>query len=208
MDLLFLLFLFGGGYLLYSLWKKGQTNSTKLPAKKRNSNELSIENVAENAVIHLMNIGKDLQEFDVTIKSKHIYRQGDYTWYELEGDNGTDTVWISMEEDDELELAITLKKLKFKDIGITRKKLDKIEQDDDGTITYLDELYYYEDCDDAVFYRHGKEDQAEKFSYWEFENEEGNKFLSVEQWNNGKYDVSYSEKIKLSQLSVYSLGDQ
>ena len=49
------------------------------------------------------------------------------------------------------------------------------------------------------------EENAESFYYWDFENDEGSKYISVEKWSGGEYEVSFSIPIKKSQIEVYSL---
>jgi len=156
-------------------------------------------------LIHISGIGPELEEFDVTILAKHLYREGGASWFELEGESEKGKVWIDLEVDDELELAITLEKLKLRDIALTKKDLDEIDDDEEGELSYRGTKYYYEDSDEATYYKYGDEAKGERFYYWEFENDDGNKFIGVEKWSDGSYDVSYSEPIESHQVTVYSL---
>ena len=206
----FLLFLAICGAIGYYVWKNFYSlneNTKKQPSKKPYSKEdLRIENVGPGAVIHLTGIGPDLDEFDLKIIAKHTYRQGDSSWYELECDKGSnDKVWIDMEEDDELELAISLRKLMLDDLGITKKDLVKMDDDERGNIEFEGQKYYLDDSDEAVFYRYNDDKNAERFYYWDFAAKDGRHFISVEKWSDGSYDVTYSEAIRLSQVTVYSI---
>ena len=203
----FLLFVIacGVGYLIFS------QNQRALPARQEpkqlySKDELRIENVGAGGVLKLTSVGPNMEDFDVNIVSRHTYHEGEYTWYELEGDRGDDKVWITLEEDDEVELSIVTKKLKMRDLGITSEQLTEFDDEEDGEFQFEGEPFYYEESDRAVFYRHSNDKDAEQFYYWEFENEEGTKYLSVEKWSDGKYDVSLSYPVKLSQVTVYSNG--
>jgi len=154
----------------------------------------------------LTGIGPDLDEFDLKVIAKHTYRQGESSWYELECDKGSEEkVWIDMEEDDELELAISLKKLILDDLGITRKDLVKMDDDERGSFEFEGQKYHLDDSDNAVFYRYNDDKNAERFYYWDFEAKDGKHFIGIEKWSDNSYDVYYSEAIKPSQVTVYSI---
>jgi hypothetical protein len=194
------------GYAIWKSMKRSESQPVSSPQKQYSQDELRIENVGPNGFIHLAHIGPDLDEFDVNIVARHIYRSGDSEWYELEGESVKGKVWIDLEEDDGLQLGITLKKLKLRDIGISKSKLAEMDKNEEGEIKYLGETYYYEESDNAIFYRNGDENAGEEFYYWEFENDEGTKFISIEQWSDGSIEVSYSEPIKDHQVTIFSLG--
>ncbi len=167
--------------------------------------DLRIENVTAGGLIHISGIGANLNEFDVKILAKHLYREGSSSWYELEGESTEAKVWIDLEEDDELVLNITLKKMKLRDIGLSKEDLERIDNTEEGELTYEGETYYYEDSDEAVFHKYGDESNGEPFYYWDFENEAGDKFIGIEKWEDGTYDVAYSEPIQSHQVTVFSL---
>ena len=193
-------------FFIYQIWKKGQSKSFSEKQKKLpySPEELRLENVTAGGVIHLTGIGPDKDDFDVTVLGKHIYREGEYTWYELEGDKGDSKIWLEFEEDDELEISIKIKNLKLRELGISKADLDKMDDREDGSFVFEKEKFYYEDSDKAVFYRNGIEEKAEQFYYWDFETDEGDKFISVEDWN-GAIEASLSYPVKPSQVTVYSL---
>lgn len=192
------------------LWKNAQKGKSGMPegesiSKPYGSDELRIENVGSGGVLHLRGVGPDMEDFDLKVLAKHSYGQGGSRWYELECDKGAEKAWVEIEEDDELELSIGLKKLKLTDIGVGKKELAKMDDDEEGSITYNGIKFNYEDSDSAVFYKYGDEDNGERFYFWDFESDDEEKFISVEKWEDGSFDVSYSEAIKPSQVTVYSL---
>ena len=186
--------------------KKKESRQHMTSPEPHSKDELSIENVRAGGFIHLSSIGPDLDEFDVNILARHVYRAGGDEWYELEGESVNGKVWIDLETDDDVELAVTLKKLKLRDIDVSKQDLKKMDDEEEGEIKYQGETYYYEDSDSAVFYRSGDPKDAEKLYFWDFENEEGTKFIGIERWDDGSYDVSYSAAIKPWQVSVLSIG--
>lgn len=196
------------GYFIWNSMKKKRMYPEANVSKPYPKDELRIENVGPGGVIHLVHIGAEMEEFDVDIVARHLYRSGDYEWHEIEAESARGKVWIEMEEDDGLQLSITLKKLKLKDIGISKSELEEFRRNDEGEITYQNETYYFEESDRATFYHSGALNAGEEFEYWDFENNDGNKFISIEKWSDDSVDVSYSESVKDHQITVFSLGSQ
>lgn len=194
-------------FFVYQMWKKQQVDQHTEQHKNLpySPDELRLENVTTGGVLHLTGIGPDMEDFDVNILGRHIYREGEFTWYELEGDKGDSKVWIEFEEDDELEISIKIKDLKLRELGISKSDLDKMDDREDGDFEYEREKFYYEDSGQAVFYRNGIEENAEKFYYWDFENDNGDKYISAESWD-GEIEASLSYPVKPSQVTVYSLS--
>jgi preprotein translocase subunit YajC len=167
--------------------------------------QMSIENVQAGGLIKLTTVGENMDDYDVTISRRHVYKEGGYEWFELEGDNGSSTVWLSVEKDDELEVNLAVKKSKLRVLGVSIKDLEEMENNNEGEIEYEDEKFYYESSGEADFFKDGNTNNPEAFYYWEFENENGSRFISIEEWEDGDVDVTISLPVKQSQITVFSL---
>lgn len=210
MTIVTVILLIACGGAAFFFWKNQQKSKLGTPEggsgfKPYGGDELRIENVGPGGVLHLRGVGPDMEDFDLKVVAKHSYGQGGHRWYELECDKGTGKAWVEMEEDDELELSIGLVKLKLADIGVSKKELANMDDDEKGSITYNGRRFNYEDSESAVFYKYGDENNGEQFYFWDFESDDEEKFISVEKWDDGSFDVSYSEAIKPSQVTIYSL---
>ena len=140
---------------------------------------LHIVNVDKGGVFQLRGVGKNMEDMTLKVMSKHLYQQGDYYWWELECDKGHgEKVWVEVEDDDDTVVSVVLAKPKFYEISATKDDLVKIDDEEDGFITYDKVKYRYEDSDEAIFYRHCDDSKPEKFYYWDFVN--GNHSVSVE----------------------------
>lgn len=185
---------FGGGAIPYS---SGGTTA--------DSTALRIENVGQGGVIKLMNIGPDLKDFDATVTRRHVYQVNNYEWSELELDTGTEKLWLELAEDDELEIRCSHTKLKLREINVTPDDLERMAADEDGRITYNGITYFFEDAGEATYLKNGDPNLAEQFRYWDFENREGTKLLSIENFGSKSCDVTLAEPVNASQITVYSL---
>ncbi|NOX35362.1 MAG: DUF4178 domain-containing protein [Deltaproteobacteria bacterium] len=115
------------------------------------------------------------------------------------------------EFDDELEISMTLDRLSFRDLKdekgeqIDEDDLDQIADDKDVILTG-DEKFFYEDDWASIYYREGKE---EKVYMYEFENNAGTKFLTIEEWSGSgreEYQIYTSSPVDPALISIISKG--
>lgn len=206
--ILFLLVIIGIGIYVWQMYRTRK----KIEQPTRHNpltDQLSLENVGTGGMIRLMNVGKNMEEYDVNILSKSVYREGEnHEWYELEGDNGRNKVWINLDVDDELDVSIATRKLKLRDLPINRSDLDEMDEQGEGQFEFEGKTFYYEHSSEASYFRNGltSQDNEEFFYYWEFETADEDEFITIEEWENGKFEVTVSYPVKESQVKVYSLG--
>ena len=192
LSFLLLLFIIHRGIALY---KKKQ----KLDKHK---NELSIVNVDKGGVFKLTGVGEYSEELTLKVLAKHLYKEGDYSWYELECDKGEgDKVFVDVEVDDYVKVSVVLGKLTMHDINLSAP-LEKIDDDENGLVYYKQKKFLYKESDSAVFYRFCDEKKSEKFYYWDFENSIN--LISIEKWGNKDYNVYYCQEMRTSQITVLS----
>jgi len=189
----------------FSLFKRIKNLASTSTGGQEPSTELLIQNVRQGGVIALRAVGETLEDFDLKVMGRHTYRQGDYEWYELECDKGGQKVWIDLEEDDEIELAIGMRQLDLKDLGLSKKDLDKMDEEEEGEFTFEGQIWTLDDSDSANFLRNGDESKKEKLYYWDFVSEDGKKFIGVEKWSNTEYAVTLSDTLSPGQVTVYSI---
>ena len=150
-----------------------------------------------------------MEEYDVNILSRGVYRAGQNDeWYELEGETAKGNVWITLEYDDGLDVTLATRKLKLRDLSISRSDLDTMDEEGEGEFTFEGKTFYYEVSAEASYFRDGhiSPDNEEFFYYWEFETDEGDEYITIEEWENGRFEVTLSSPIKESQVKIYSLG--
>lgn len=198
------------GWGMAQLMGRARPQSAQLPKHPgRKPTDLIIQNVGPGGVIRLENIGPELDTYDVTILTRHLYRQGrSSTWVELEGDRGEgEKLWLTIEEDDGLDLTLGTRKLRLDELGVTLPTLRQMDEDETGTLQFEGKRFHLTDSDRAVFYRHADMDAAESFYYWEFATDDAQQFISVERWEDGSFDITYGIALRPGQVTVYSLAN-
>lgn len=171
--------------------------------KAAKSQQLTIDNVGIGGMVNLKNIGLEMLEFDAQVTAKNLYKSGSERWYELVLDRGSDKVYLSIEQDDELELSLTLKALSLDLIGLSKNDLNNLRPNEDFLIQFEGAAYRLDSAGSATFCKNGNELEPEPFQYWEFMGEEGQS-ISVERWEDGSCDVNFAVQVDPSQLTVYS----
>ena len=205
MSFIILIILVGiAAYIIYSLLQPS-SSKTSQPARPAASSEMKIQNVDVGGTLMLSGIGPDIEDFDLVITAKHLYDEDGYTWHELEAERGAQKVWITVEEDDELELSISTSKHKLRDAGLSPESLDRFKSEDEGSFTFNDTKFHYEDYGKATFYRNGSRANGEKFKYWEFESEDERHYASVELWGSNEYELHISEALRPAQIRILTL---
>ena len=183
-------------------FKKGtaanQGEAAKAPAKP------SVENLQKGGVFQVSGFGERLDDVDLVVLDRHEYREKGYEWFELECESGSEKLWLNVERDDELEITVSTRRIRLNELGVSKEQLDQFDDEEEGSFTFEGAAFHYEDSGKATFYRSGNMEKGEKFYYWEFESEEDPRFIGVERWQDGSFEVHISESIRESRISVYS----
>ena len=146
-------------------------------------------------------------------------RKLDYTVTEmvcLEMETGK-TVNVEFEFDDELEVTVSMDRISFSDLAdeageageaVDSDDLDQIVKDQD-VLVFGSEKFRYEDDWAAVYNCRGK---AEKVMMYEFENDSGTKYITVEEWepdkNKPEYRIFLSRPVSISKIRIITRGAQ
>ncbi len=210
MEILIILVLVGvaaiAGYAIAKAGRGAPPAAASGPARaaRYKPDELRIENLGPGGVYSLRAFGEQMKDIDVRVLARHVYAEDSWEWFELEGESELGNVWLTVEEDDETDLSVSLRRLPFTDLGITKEQLDRFDEEERGGFEFEGRDYVYEDSGRAVYHRGGDRTKSERFYYWEFKARDGSHLISVERWNDGSMEVHLSQPIKASQITVFS----
>lgn len=203
MDLPTLLLILAALGAAYYFWRQSRPRSATPPP----SPDPVIENVRPGGTIQLRGVGPDLEDFDLVIKARHTYDEDGWKWYELEGEKGTQPVWIEIEEDDETEISICLEKLALADLGITGPDAETIAQQGKGQVQFRETTFTYEEHGKARFFRNSDlSGSGVPFHYWDFASTDSKQYLAIERWGSAEYVAYLSEPLRRSQIEVFSVS--
>ncbi|TLS39118.1 DUF4178 domain-containing protein [Pseudalkalibacillus caeni] len=162
---------------------------SKLFKKKQSKPEIKERNLFNMKVNDIVTY--ELEDFQVVGKLR--YNDHGYEWiaYQLLGSD--ETLWLSVEMDDELELAM-YKSIKHKLSEPIPEKLDV-----NGTEYFLDEKGQARVQGEG----RGKNVDGREVKYYDFANEEEDKFLSIEVWGS---EVEVSEGYEIDDYEIKILA--
>ena len=179
----------------------------------------SIKDVREGGYIRFG--GKTYRVADVSeyIETDETFRKKlGFSWKELKLfclETG-ETVWLEWEEDDEIEIFVTLQALTFRDLrddeggAIDEDDLDPLV-DDDEDVVYRGKTFEYDDDYGALYKRGGKgrEQKGDKVYFYDFVAKDG-ECITVEEWSEGKGDFAYeiflSRELPTESVEILSIG--
>ncbi|MDD4883291.1 DUF4178 domain-containing protein [Sulfuricurvum sp.] len=127
-------------------------------------------------------------------------------WKELElfAIESGDIRYLEYEVDDGLEISVTEKELKLRELGTTMEQIRSIADKEDGEIFFNETAYYYEDDYKAYFVKNGEEHEV---ILYEFESE-NHQYITIEAWGgeNDDYEVFLSLPIQERSIVLVALG--
>jgi hypothetical protein len=151
-------------------------------------------NAPEHRTIFNLQLGDIIEYFgrDWVVEGKLIYEEDGFTWLEYLLQDQQDIRWLSVEEDDRVELGWLQQ----------TRNLD-IPRNPPNPLTFEEETYRCIDSGVAKMKREGSvlNRQAEQCRYFDYESEDG-KLLSIEDWN-GEIEVTYGEEISPGDISIF-----
>ncbi len=157
------------------------------------------ENAPENRNLFNLQVGDIVEYFDRDwiVEGKLIYEEDGFTWMEYLLQDQQDIRWLSVEEDDRVEVSW---------LQPTRN-LD-IPRNPPNPLTFDQETYYCIDSGVANMTREGSvlNRNAEQCRYFDYESDD-EKVLSIEDWN-GEIEVTYGNPISPHALSIFPGGGE
>jgi len=134
---------------------------------------------------------------DYLVEGKLTYNDEGDEWYEFMLTDGDDIVWLSVEEDDRLSVAMFRE---VEDLKFTSKPPEYIDYDG--------ERYQLEEWGRAKVTRTGQTGtrQAGSVTYYDYE-APGGELLSVEQWGEGSFEVTKGQSMRPNEFEILP-GDE
>lgn len=131
-------------------------------------------------------------EFSDSFKKKKKYNWTEYRLFSIETGEIKNIEW---EIDDDIEISVTLKEIKFRDLrddegaDIDEDDLDEI-CDKGWEIFYRGKRFNYDDDYAAKYYRDFSEESGENIYVYEFVAHD-DEMISIEEWDSGSGNESY-----------------
>ena len=142
---------------------------------------------------------------DYDLETWTVKKMSEYDW----GDNhfsrefliesGGKTRYLTIDEEDTLEICL-YEKIKYRKLGSFVKSHFEEHNKFPEEITY-DSVTYYFDEESPGYYRDVDTETWEELISFDFSNDDEDKFLNIEQWDENDFEASIGIKLKSFEIS-------
>ncbi len=166
--------------------------------KKKAASEPVVVEIRLNDLKTGYMVDYDMKTWEVT--ASHYYDWGDASiTREWQLKSADETVYLSMESDDDISFCIS-RKIPFDRVGLKTKKKIMETGDPPDEIELDGVLYHLEETAGGHFYKDGRGSGREMLS-WDFKDDAGRNCLAVEQWGENDFEASLGETVEEYQFS-------
>ncbi len=137
------------------------------------------------------------------VQAAHRYDWGGETSLEWQLTSSQGTLYLGMETDDETEWSL-FKSIDFAALDDTVRQALMAEGDPPETITYQKTVYTLQESSGGHFYENGIHSDTAKpqeLISWDFENADGTRYLSIEQWGETEFEACVGWPVQEFQFS-------
>lgn len=191
--------------ILFAIYMRKDKDRTRPPAPVENLAELSVAAAAVGDNISIRGAGDDYADLDFTVDRKNRYDSG-HEWFELSGRYNGRRIYVEVSEDDELEVTVDLGRVEIAlgDLGLSEDDLIRMDetQDQSESFDYDGSTWRYKSSREIGYF---KDDGAEREGYysWDFQEQDGERILSVEKWEGEPFDVCLARRVNPDDVQVF-----
>ena len=177
------------------------------PISQKEQINTTIKSVKLNGYIELSGIVYHVTNFYCY---KETWKNESSEWYELmlvsllTGEE----IFLEWEEDDSIDLFVYehKRKLRLNDISVSLNELDQMDDDEEGNITFKNQIFYYDDSNDATLFKN--KEPGEEFYYWDFFSDDEDQVVGVEKWKTGSVEVSHGTRVETKDIKILVKGKE
>nr|WP_319400116.1 DUF4178 domain-containing protein [uncultured Carboxylicivirga sp.] len=125
---------------------------------------------------------------------------------EFQINNGAETRYLGIEEDDELEISF-MEKVKVRALQDDLTDTLIARQQPPKKITYKGITYHLEKESPGYFHNITKGTEWEEFRSWDFEDTTGEHLLCIEQWDEKEFEAAIGKSVKTFEISNILPGE-
>lgn len=168
-------------------------------SKKNNHNEGSLSDLTLSGLKTGYYVDWDMKTWEVVSSSSYNWGEDDIT-YEWQLKTADDTIYLEYESDDDEEYWSICRKIDFQELdsGIQKHILD--HGDPPEEIIYKGQPYLLEETGGGHYFKDADSSGRELIS-WNYEDEEGNQFLTIEQWGENDLEASLGFSVEEYQFT-------
>ena len=156
--------------ILYRIWilrlKRKKEKIRQSHLNQLNSISLAVEHLNLGGVFELSYFDEHYQKADFVVNGLYLYREENCAWLTWRCTSGEIEVWLEYEKGEDKPLIVNHQKISLEQLGLEIKDFQRMYREEKGSINYREDLFEYEDSDEAIFYNllEGEEIKIEKLN--------------------------------------------
>lgn len=155
--------------------------------KKKSSDEPALTDLGLTDLRVGYFVDYDLKTWEVVARHTYDWGRGDES-QEWQLKSSDDTLYLERESDDEEEWSVS-RPISFARLGETVRRHILENEDPPDEIRYEGVAYYLESFGGGRFFRDGQGPGRDVLA-WDYEDEEGERYLSIEQWGEEEFEAA------------------
>jgi hypothetical protein len=197
------------------IWVLMQLSKKKSPApeplgggaRKPDLANLKVTDAQQGDVISISGAGADFSDLDFTADRYTRFDAGAHPWVELSGTYREQRVSLRVAGDEEIEVAVhnDPRKLALEDLGVNEEDLAQMDerQNTADSFEFDGKVWLYRRSREVKAWRWGQSGQPSAFYYWEFQEQDGKRLLTVRKLEGEPFAVTLYNEIPAGDVTVY-----
>ena len=195
------------GVVLMQLFKKQETPAAH--AEGPDLANLKASDARSGDVISIAGAGDGMTDLDFTADRRIQYEAGAHRWFEVSGPYKERRVSLRVAGDEELEVALhsDARKLTLDDLGLAEDDLAQMDerQNPEDLFEFDSKDWLYRRSREVKAWRDG-DAQATGFYYWEFQEKEGTRLLTLRKAEGEPFAIALYTGIPEGDVTIYRGG--
>ena len=168
-----------------------------------------ITRVGRDGVLRLPPFGGNPSPIETYVKKRHRYTDPNITWYELVCEHGNRDLlveWYQQGGEVHVTAGFEDENPSLRDLGISEDDLINFDEAKAGEVRWDGITWRLKDVGERYYYENDKKDE-EGYYAWDFVEESGGRWLSVEKWaDDNKFYVYHLWEVDAGAIEVFEAG--
>ena len=190
--------------VLMNLFKRHNTPSASSP--QPDLANLKPTDARTGDIIEIAGVGDDMSDLNFTADRSTTFQVGSRNWFEVSGPYRERRVAMRVANEEELEVSLhnDARKLGMADLGLSESDLAEIDerQNPADSFEFDQRLWLYRQSADATA-RRDDQPQSQGFYYWEFREQDGNRFVTIRKPQGEPFAISVYTIVPVADVTIY-----
>jgi len=166
----------------------------------------SIKDIVVGDVFTIADLSIEYEDSYFIIEKINRYSSVGGDWYEFEGVDGDQKIWLYWSDQGGLFTTVMLddRPLGLSSLGLDSDELFRIDEEEsiDNYVTIEAVQYYYRHSAEAYYYQDNK-GNGDGFYLWDFASEDGSRMLSIDKWEGLPFQGHFTEVVPPESVTAY-----